>query len=279
LGTCLNCGAPLHGRFCSACGQQDRPPDPTLGEMIADAWENFSGWDNRFFRSFRVLLLQPGAITVNVLRGRRATYITPLRMYLVASLTYFLIAAAAPNVRRPDPVDIPGDSDINIDLFNPPQLTAEQRDKLEEDIGRAPSVLQPLFRAVVTDPVGFRHAFLATFPRAVFVLVPVCAGMIGMFFRRRRYPQHLVFALHVQAAVFVVLAIRELANFTQSLLIVGVMEAITLVFLFVYCTRALRRVYGEGRGKTIAKMLAIGFLYALALVVAVAGTIVWTVYL
>ena len=247
--------------------------------MIADAWENFSGWDNRFFRSFRVLLLQPGAITADVLRGRRATYITPLRLYLFASVTYFLIAAAAPNVRRPDPVDIPGDSDINIDLLNPQQLTTEQKERLDRDVARAPRLLRPVFAAIVTDPVGFRRAFLTAFPRAIFVLVPICAAMIGLFFRGHRYPQHLVFALHVQAAVFLVLAVRQLANFTQSVLVVGTMEAITLVFLFVYCTRALRRVYGEGRGKTIAKMLAIGFLYALALAAAAAGTIVWTVYL
>ena len=246
--------------------------------MIADAWENFSGWDNRFFRSFRVLLLQPGVITAEVLRGRRATYITPLRLYLFASVTYFLVAAAAPNVRRPDPVDIPGDSELKIDILNPQQLTTEQRQQLERDLDRAPRLLKPLFGAMVTDPVGFRRAFLAAFPRAIFVLVPVCAAMIGLFFRRR-YPQHLVFALHIQAAVFIVLAIRELANFSQSLLVVGVVEAITLVFLSVYCTRALRCVYGEGRGRTIAKMLAIGFLYALALAAAAAGTIVWTVYL
>jgi Protein of unknown function (DUF3667) len=247
--------------------------------MLADAWESFSGWDNRFFRSFRVLLWQPGAITSEVLRGRRATYITPLRLYLFASVTYFLVAASAPTLRRPDPVEIPGESEINIDLLNPQQLTTEQRDKLEGDIHRAPSILRPLFRAIVTDPVGFRRAFLTAFPRAIFVLVPVCAAMIGLFFRGHRYPQHLVFALHIQAAVFLVLAVRQLANFTHSLMVVGVMEAITLVFLFVYCTRAFRRVYGQGRGRTIAKMLAIGFLYALALAAAAAGTIVWTVYL
>jgi hypothetical protein len=247
--------------------------------MVADAWENFSGWDNRFFRSLRVLLLQPGIITTEVLRGRRATYITPLRLYLFASVAYFLIAAAAPNVRRPDPVDIPGDSEIKIDILNPQQLTTEQRQKLEHDVARAPWFLRPVFEAIVTDPAGFRRSFIAAFPRAIFVLVPVCAAMIGLFFRGHRYPQHLVFALHVQAAVFVVLAIRQLANFTQSLLVVGVMEAITLVFVLVYCTRALRRVYGQGLVTTTAKMLAIGFLYALALAAAAAGTLVWTVYL
>jgi hypothetical protein len=38
-------------------------------------------------------------------------------------------------------------------------------------------------------------------------------------------------------------------------------------------------VYGDGGGKTFVKMVAIGVLYAIALVLAVAGTLVWTVYL
>ena len=247
--------------------------------MLADAWENFSGWDNRFLRSFRVLLLQPGALTAEVLRGRRASYITPLRLYLVASVAYFLIAAAAPNVRRPDPVGIPGESKIKVDILNPQQLTEEQRDKLMSDIDRAPGPARPFLRAMLLDPVEYRRNFIAAFPRAVFVLVPVCAALIALFYRGRRYPQHLVFALHVHAAVFIVLAVRQLANFTGSLLVVGIFEALTMIGLSVYVTKALRRVYGERRGITIAKLLGIGVLYVIALVLAVAGTLVWTVYL
>jgi hypothetical protein len=214
-----------------------------------------------------------------VFRGRRATYITPLRLYLVASVAYFLIAAAAPNLRRPDPVGIPGKSEIKVDILNPQQLTDEERARLRQDIDRAPSLLQPVFRAILLNPVGFRHAFLNAFPRALFVLVPLFAAMIALFFRGRRYPQHLVFALHVHAAVFLVLAVRQLTNFTQSLVVVAIFEAVTFIFLPVYVQRALRRVYGDGGGKTFVKMVAIGVLYAIALVLAVAGTLVWTVYL
>jgi hypothetical protein len=269
----------LHGSFCSACGQRDRPPNPTLVEIVGDAWQNFSGWDSRFLRSFRLLLSRPGALTMEVLRGRRASYITPLRLYLVASVAYFLIAAAAPNVRRPAPVEMPGKTNIKIDILNPQQLTEEQRNKLEEDIARAPTLMQPLFRAVVTDPAGFRRNFLAAFPRAVFVLVPVCAAMIALFFRGRPYPQHLVFALHLHAAAFVMLAVRQLANFTGSLVVVSIFEVIAMIGIPVYSTVALRRVYGEGRARTITKMLAIALLYLFALAAAVAGTMVWTIYL
>ena len=36
----LNCGAALHGSFCSACGQRSVPPDPSVAEVAGDAWQN-----------------------------------------------------------------------------------------------------------------------------------------------------------------------------------------------------------------------------------------------
>ena len=48
-------------------------------------------------------------------------------------------------------------------------------------------------------------ARLTWMPRVMFVLVPLFAGLTALFQRRvgRRYPAHLVFALHVHAAAFV----------------------------------------------------------------------------
>ena len=34
-GSCLNCGAPLAGEFCSGCGQRVVPAEPTIGELAA----------------------------------------------------------------------------------------------------------------------------------------------------------------------------------------------------------------------------------------------------
>ena len=80
---CLNCGAELHGPFCSGCGQRVVPPYPSLREMAGDAWHEFSGWDGRFARTLR-MLIHPGVLTVEVLEGRRARYVSPLRLYLAA---------------------------------------------------------------------------------------------------------------------------------------------------------------------------------------------------
>ena len=51
---CLNCGAALHGSFCSACGQRSVPPDPTVDEVAGDAWQELSGYDGRIAQRFAV---------------------------------------------------------------------------------------------------------------------------------------------------------------------------------------------------------------------------------
>jgi hypothetical protein len=132
---CLNCGAELHGPFCTDCGQRVVPPYPTLREMAGDAWQEFSGWDGRFARTLR-MLIHPGALTLEVLEGRRARYVSPLRLYLVASIMFFLIAAAAPSLRKPQAVEL-SDGGKKIDLLQ--QLSPEERAIAQKQIDRAPS--------------------------------------------------------------------------------------------------------------------------------------------
>ena len=98
---CLNCGTPLSGAFCAACGQRDVPAYPTVRELAKDAFSELSGWDGRFAVTLRRLIGRPGMLTREFLEGRRARYVSPLRLYLVASVAYFVVASAAPDVDPP----------------------------------------------------------------------------------------------------------------------------------------------------------------------------------
>ena len=94
---CRNCGAALAGPYCSQCGQFDAPSDPTLRELLADAWDALTSLDGKLAASLRLLLFRPGALTTEFLDGRRARYLPPFRLYLVCSVVYFLVAAAVPD--------------------------------------------------------------------------------------------------------------------------------------------------------------------------------------
>jgi hypothetical protein len=154
---CLNCGEPLSGRFCSSCGQRAVPAYPTLRELVGDAWQELSGYDGRVARTFRHLLWRPGALTLEVLEGHRARYVSPVRVYLVASVLYFLIAAVSPNVIDAPRPKAASSGDFNIDLRDPEkavaQLTPEERAEILARIERAPWWMRPVLRSTVLDPL------------------------------------------------------------------------------------------------------------------------------
>ena len=52
-------------------------------------------------------------------------------------------------------------------------------------------------------------------PRVFFGLLPVFAGIVWLFNRRRRFPAALVFATHVHAFVFLAFTVSEAAKFTR----------------------------------------------------------------
>ncbi|MGH8562463.1 MAG: DUF3667 domain-containing protein [Nevskiales bacterium] len=97
LTPCLNCGGELRGPFCAECGQRAVPPDPTVRELAGDAWNEFTGYDGRVMETLRGLL-RPGFLTREYIAGRRAHYLPPVRVYLIVSVVYFLIAASAPEI-------------------------------------------------------------------------------------------------------------------------------------------------------------------------------------
>lgn len=277
---CLNCGATLDGPYCAQCGQRDVPAYPTLREYAGDAWEEMSGWDGRFARTLVTLFRHPGMLTIQTLEGRRASYVKPLRLYLSASLLYFLIAAAAPNVATTTKAVIPGDRQITIDIRDPrgmDALTPEQRAQAIANIDRAPAVLQPLFRAVVEDPAGFRNRVLTAYPKVVFAMVPVFAAIAGLFYRRRRYMHHLTFALHLHAMVFLALTATELVQFTRNAGAVQITGVAAMLFLVWYIVRALRVTYGGGLLGTLAKSFGIAVLYVIVWTPVMAAVLAWAV--
>jgi hypothetical protein len=290
---CLNCGAPLAGAFCAECGQRDVPPYPSVRELVVDAFWELSGWDGRFATTVRALIARPGKLTREFLEGRRARYISPLRLYLMCSLVYFLGAAAAPNVRlddgrsmfvgirvTPDVSSSDGPSrpervgNAASEAFRSQQpLAEEQKKQILSDIQKAPSFMQPFLRRSITDPGGFRRSMFEAMPRMLFVLLPIFAVIVALFYHGRKYPEHLYFAIHLHAYAFLALALIELAKFTQAPTVVGVVAALSFLSVPVYATLAFRRTYGGSVVLTLVKEAGIGTIYFATSVVAFATMI------
>ena len=91
--TCTNCSKPLPGQaeFCPACGQSikviKRPWRVVIGELLTELFD----FDGRMLLSLRCLLTRPGFLTYEYTNGRRFSYTSPVRMYLLISLVFFFV--------------------------------------------------------------------------------------------------------------------------------------------------------------------------------------------
>ena len=132
---CHNCGALLPGRFCANCGQEDRPLDPSVGEVVREVATELSTLDGRIVRSVRRLFLSPGFLTLEHFEGRRAPWVSPVRLYLISSVCYFALMAFTGdsplnfNVRFTDP-----DSNENIEAIQ--QLGFSSEEEVERAVNQ-----------------------------------------------------------------------------------------------------------------------------------------------
>jgi hypothetical protein len=89
--TCLNCETTVHGRFCHVCGQENIEPKESFWHLITHFVYDITHFDGKFFSTLRYLLFRPGFLSKEYLRGRRASYLHPIRMYVFTSAFFFLI--------------------------------------------------------------------------------------------------------------------------------------------------------------------------------------------
>ena len=96
---CLNCNAIVTGRFCSVCGQENIETHQTFGHLAGHFVSDIFHFDGKFFSTAKYLLFKPGFLTLEYVRGRRASYLDPVKMYVFVSAVFFLFFLS---VYKPD---------------------------------------------------------------------------------------------------------------------------------------------------------------------------------
>lgn len=88
---CLNCNAALNGRYCHACGQENTAPKETVWGLISHFFNDITHFDGKFFSTVKYLIAKPGFLSAEYIKGRRASYLHPIRMYVFTSAFFFII--------------------------------------------------------------------------------------------------------------------------------------------------------------------------------------------
>src|SRR4030067_247694 len=93
--TCANCGLPLamEYQFCPQCGQKNHDLNVPVSHLIGEAIEGFLHLDSKSFRTVQKLVLKPGFLSSEFIKGRRVRYVAPIRLYVLISFIFFLLLA------------------------------------------------------------------------------------------------------------------------------------------------------------------------------------------
>lgn len=267
---CKNCGIELSGRFCSRCGQRDKPLDPSLHDLVHELVHEFLHFDGKIVTTLKALVLKPGRLSADFLAGRYARYIGPVRFYLVLSVLFFLTAAYSSQHASIVHQSTGKRDAFAIDL----KLMKGNAGSKEEAHTRE------LISKAVNDPELFRHAFLSNISRVMFVIVPLFALGLRIAYRNhnRRYPSFVYFSLHYHSFVFLALTVFWLAGLTRVALLQSVVGWAVLVWIPVYLFVALREVFGGSRIVTVLKMAALGAFYLPCFAVGMAVAAIVTLY-
>lgn len=275
---CLNCGAELLGDFCHRCGQKAGETRSSLRSWIGEQVEEHLSVDAKLPRTLRSLFFQPGFLTREYLDGRRARYVRPLQLYLLAAALLFLgswFETAAEN-------------GLSAALRGPEQAVVGREAVIQGPSGDSPAASQQpcargeprTFECLMMQAASqvsragseFERstplAFIDLLSRIMFLLLPLFSFLLFLLYhrQRRKYLEHLIFALHLHAFAFVVLGLLALipegARFSDG--IGSLFVPAVLIYLFL----AMRGVYRQSRAKTTLKLALLVAGYVPAMVVA-----------
>lgn len=230
---CPNCGARLDGSFCGQCGQKSAPLNPSFHDFLHDLAHEILHVDGKIVRSARLLVTSPGFLSREHFEGRRARYVSPIRLYLIFSVMYFAIAAFAPSTA------------FRVNITLRPGDPPGELERLEE-----------------LQKKG-NEALAHWTPRVMFVLVPLFAVLVAPVARKsgRNYPLHLYFALHVHAAWFFAAALAAAGRIRTIPVVTTAIPAFAAIYGAIYLVLAFRRAYDVTTAHAVMRTVVVVFVY------------------
>lgn len=117
-----------------------------------------------------------------------------------------------------------------------------------------------------------------TIPKLMFVLLPLFALYVGLFYSRRKYyyTQHVIFSIQFHSFYFLIMMVGVLiGRLSDSVWLSLGLPALVFMLSIIYLVAALKNRFQQSWGLSILKGAAITALYVATLMVAFSCVMVW----
>lgn len=291
---CLNCGTSAPLRFCPGCGQSTRTMRISFASLLAEIFGTVFNVDSKFIRSIKPLMLSPGLLTRCFIDGKRASFVSPVRLYLTCSLIFFVSVSlvtkdkADASSNQTVTVEPQGNGNFRLkfddDNVSPRMSFKTNKSETEEEKAPAEAAKED------DEPTDFLDSFAERmaekgrslqgkstaevqqqfFPKlfsaaskGLILMMPLFALFLKALYVRRDpyYIDHLIFAVHFHCFLFVLFTgITWWSYLSKDNLSIPI--SISFFILSpLYLYKSLHRVYGQNRVKTLTKFAILSMIY------------------
>ena len=181
-GACVSCSEYYESRYCPHCGEKRIDQhDYSVAGFAEHALETFTHLDSKLLRTLKALMMRPGLLTREYLRGCRRPYMAPTQLFVIVNVLFALLVGYT----GVSPFNTPLDAQFN----NPPMIEAKKS-----------AVAKAIAETGLTNAEyerRFNHTANLQSKTLIFVMIPALAGLSALVHGfRRRYVEHLVWVTH-----------------------------------------------------------------------------------
>ena len=205
---CLNCHDHYTGNFCPRCGQSattDRYSMKVAAESFADAY----GMGERgMFRTIRDLILRPGYLILDYLRGMRASYFAPFKLFFLLTAISLLVTHGF-NIKRQSPSDEDAKHAVQEAIENrtadgtntvEPEISTVNDEGVPEEVNRIADRVTAIVFDLVDKMERFEKRFSSIFMLQMLLFL---SGYLFLYFRHcpnipdMRYAEFFIALLYI----------------------------------------------------------------------------------
>lgn len=264
---CINCDAPLMGKFCHQCGEKKIVPstDFSIKKFFEQTVDGFTHFDSKFLRSFGHLMWRPGRLTAEFIAGRHKRYMKPVQVFVVAALIFFIFQPRTTSFHVYWVDMLEGYKSGHITPDNLLRYNLERRmaqiilakdSTVKTDKARKNELVNQTVDKAVSVAAPRSKAFM-------FMLIPFWGFILWVFFRRQQkyFVPHLVAALHILSFFLIAdMLFLQIMHFFYSYL--SDWQTLPILLLLLgYIIIAIRRVYGQSWFHAVWKGILAFFIF------------------
>jgi hypothetical protein len=249
---CLNCGKPLAGNYCGNCGQEAKNFRRPFFKLSSEAIQSLFELDGRAFRTLFFLLTKPAHLSKEYFSGRRVQYTPPLRLFLVISVSFFLLVSFYTSIMSIEEAlnpDESGSSEEASSSINDEVIFTLGSDADEDEDGEGDNGLEEILSFVeiinlpflddqtntnlrkvmsaqaeanlntlADNPTEFARGYLEYITVFMLLMIPLLAFIQKLIYIRtgHYYVEHLVLTLHNHAFIIFVVFVTSLTGMMEE---------------------------------------------------------------